>query len=213
DTEEGQINNQFSLPSQAYASLSNEHTFQVSDTQIYGSRLINETRFQYNRENNTQNPQNTNPAVSVLGNFLGGGNSEGTLNDTENNYEIQNYTSLIHGNHTMKFGARIRATHETDYSTSQFNGTFVFPSFSAFQSSTPSQFTVAQGPSSASNIAPTISVNYYDVEPYFQDDWRVRPNVTISYGLRFESQNAINDRADWAPRLGFAWGVGGRHSA
>src|SRR5581483_137869 len=34
-----------------------------------------------------------------------------------------------------------------------------------------------------------------------------------SYGLRFESQNAINDRADWAPRLGFAWGVGGRHSA
>ena len=213
DTEEGQINNQFSLPSQAYASLSNEHTLQVSDTQIYGSKIINETRFQYNRENNTQSPQDTNPAVSVLGNFLGGGNSEGTLNDTENNYEIQNYTSLIHGNHTVKFGARIRATHEADYSTSQFNGTFVFPSFSAFQSDTPSQFTVTQGPASAPNVAPTISVNYYDVEPYFQDDWRIRPNITLSYGLRFESQNAINDRADWAPRLGFAWGVGGRHSA
>jgi hypothetical protein len=213
DTESGQINNQFSLPSQSYASQSNEHTIQVSDTQVIGSKIINETRFQYNRENNTQNPLNTNPAVSVLGNFLGGGNSEGTLNDTANNYEIQNYTSLIHANHTMKFGARVRATHQTDFSTSQFNGTFVFPSFSAFQSGIPSQFTVAQGLASSPNVAPTISVNYYDVEPYFQDDWRVRPNITLSYGLRFETQNAIHDHADWAPRLGFAWGVGGAHHA
>ncbi len=213
DTESGQTNNQFSLPTQAYASLSNEHTLQVSDTQVFGSKIVNETRFQYNRENNTQNPQNTFPAVSVLGNFLGGGNSEGTLNDTENNYEIQNYTSLIHGNHTIKFGARIRATHETDYSTSQFNGTFVFSSFSAFQQGTPSQLNITQGLASSPNAAPTISVNYYDVEPYFQDDWRVRPNITLSYGLRFETQNAIHDHADWAPRLGFAWGVGGAHSA
>jgi hypothetical protein len=53
-------------------------------------------------------------------------------------------------------------------------------------------------------------VTYYDVEPYVQDDWRVRSNITLSYGLRFESQNAIHDHGDWAPRLGFAWGVGGR---
>ena len=45
---------------------------------------------------------------------------------------------------------------------------------------------------------------------YVQDDWRIRPNITISSGLRFEAQNAIPDHGDWAPRLGFAWGVGGR---
>ena len=32
--------------------------------------------------------------------------------------------------------------------------------------------------------------------------------MTASYGLRFESQNAISDHADWAPRLGLAWGLG-----
>jgi hypothetical protein len=32
----------------------------------------------------------------------------------------------------------------------------------------------------------------------------------LSSGLRFEAQNAIHDHADWAPRFGFAWGVGGR---
>ena len=206
DTQNGQLDNQFSLPTQAYQSQSNEHTIQISDTQIFGSKIVNETRFQFNHDNNTQSPQDTNPAVSVLGNFLAGGNSEGNLNDTENSYEFQNYTSLIHGNHTMKFGARIRDTHQTDYSTSQFNGTFVFPTTAAYLAPTPSQLKITQG-------APQATVNYYDLEPYMQDDWRVRPNITLSLGLRFESQNAIHDRADWAPRLGFAWGVGGAHGA
>jgi hypothetical protein len=48
-----------------------------------------------------------------------------------------------------------------------------------------------------------------DVGPFIQDDWKVRPNLTLSYGLRFETQNHIKDHMDWAPRLGLAWGLGG----
>ena len=203
DTETGNLTNQFSLPTQAYYSKSTEDTVQISDTQVFGAKIVNETRFQYNRDNNVQTPQSTDPAVSVLGNFLGGGNSEGNLNDLQNSYEVQNYTSLIHGNHTMKFGARVRATHDSDYSTAGFNGEFIFPSFSAYLKSAPTQLSETTG-------SPNAAVNYYDVEPYFQDDWRVRPNITLSLGLRFETQNAIHDHNDWAPRLGFAWGVGGR---
>jgi len=203
DTETGNLTNQFSLPTQAYYSKSTEDTVQISDTQVFGTKIVNELRFQYNRDNNVQTPQSTDPAVSVLGNFLGGGNSEGNLNDLQNSYEVQNYTSLIHGNHTMKFGARVRATHDSDYSSAGFNGEFIFPSFSAYLSSKPSQLSQTTG-------SPTAAVNYYDVEPYFQDDWRVHPNITVSLGLRYETQNAIHDHNDWAPRLGFAWGVGGR---
>ena len=43
---------------------------------------------------------------------------------------------------------------------------------------------------------------------YVSDDWKVRPNSTLSYGLRFETQNYIHDRADWAPRFGIAYGLG-----
>jgi hypothetical protein len=56
---------------------------------------------------------------------------------------------------------------------------------------------------------PTVRVNWSDAGLYAQDDWRVRPNLTLSYGLRFETQNNISDHADFAPRLGIAWGIGG----
>jgi hypothetical protein len=57
--------------------------------------------------------------------------------------------------------------------------------------------------------SPTVRVNWFDAGLYAQDDWRVRPNLTLSYGLRFETQNNISDHTDFAPRLGIAWGVGG----
>jgi hypothetical protein len=37
--------------------------------------------------------------------------------------------------------------------------------------------------------------------------------MTASFGLRFETQNGIKDHGDWAPRIGFAWGLGGKKNA
>src|SRR5258707_2737585 len=37
--------------------------------------------------------------------------------------------------------------------------------------------------------------------------------MTLSYGLRYETQNGIGDHGDWAPRIGFAWGLGGKKDA
>ncbi len=56
---------------------------------------------------------------------------------------------------------------------------------------------------------PEASVSQTDFGPFIQDDWRLRPNFTLSLGLRYETQTNIHDRTDFAPRIGFAWSPGG----
>ena len=48
----------------------------------------------------------------------------------------------------------------------------------------------------------------FDAGAFFQDDFKVSPNLTVSYGLRYEAQNRIADHDDWAPRVSLAWAPG-----
>jgi hypothetical protein len=53
----------------------------------------------------------------------------------------------------------------------------------------------------------TIGARETDVGLYAEDDWKAKPNLTISYGIRFEAQNAINSAHDFAPRVSLAYGI------
>lgn len=55
---------------------------------------------------------------------------------------------------------------------------------------------------------PRISAGQLDVGAFVGDDWRVRPNLTLSLGLRYETQTNIHDWRDIAPRVGIAWAPG-----
>jgi hypothetical protein len=67
----------------------------------------------------------------------------------------------------------------------------------------PSKYSVSTG-------NPYIDFYQMDFGPFIQDDWRVRPNLTVSLGLRWESQTNVPDHSDWAPRVGFAWSPGSK---
>ncbi len=67
-----------------------------------------------------------------------------------------------------------------------------------------SQLSLTQG-------RPLVENTYADNGLYAEDEWRVRPNVTLDYGLRFETQTGIQHHADFAPRLSIAWGLGGKN--
>lgn len=55
---------------------------------------------------------------------------------------------------------------------------------------------------------PGISANQADIGAFFGDEWRIRPNLILSPGLRYEWQTNINDGRDFAPRVGFSWRPG-----
>jgi hypothetical protein len=242
-----------SLLSRAYHALDTDHTVQLIETAVLSPKVINETHFQLYHTNANQTENSDLPALIVAGAFNGGGAQVGRYSDTENHYELQNYTTYSGGAHTWKFGARVRAVTINNFSPQNFGGTYSFngtyapildannqpvapgvtceaadpnpadctqlQSIQVYQRTLvlqqmglsplaiqqlgagPSQFTISQG-------TPLVNVNQVDVGAFVGDDWRVKPNLTLSLGLRFETQTNIHDWHDWAPRIGFAWAPG-----
>ena len=192
----------FALPTQAYNVANSENTLQLSDTQVLGTNVVNETRFQYVRDSDNQVAQNTDATETVQGAFTGGGNNAGIVRDDQNRFELQNDTIVSKGAHSINAGARLRFTMDSSYSTTGFNGQYIYSSLDAYKANTPTEYSVTAGTA-------TAGINYFDAGVFFQDDYKARPNLTISYGLRYESQNGIGDHADLAPRLSFAWAPSG----
>jgi len=192
----------FSTPSTGYNDSSTEHTVQLVDTQVISSKIVNETRFQFQRDDSTQTVLSSLPSIAVNGAFQTGGSNSGNMESTSDHYELQNYTSIVAGAHLVKFGGRLRISSASTTSNSNANGTFTYVDFPHYLTSSASQF--SQNVINQPNISDTLA----DLGLYFQDDWRIRPNMTFSYGLRYETQNDISDHHDFAPRLGFSWGLG-----
>jgi hypothetical protein len=59
---------------------------------------------------------------------------------------------------------------------------------------------------------PETKVSQWDFGGFIQDDWKLRPNFTLSLGLRYENQKNIDSNFNFGPRIGFAWSPGGQQS-
>ncbi len=231
--------------SEEYNSTGNAQNLMVTETSILNPKVVNETRFQFTR-NISSAVGNLLPSLNVAGEFTTGGNGVGNRFTIGKHFELQNYTSISHNTHTLRFGVRVRRESDQDQNFTGFNGQFSFtggnePVLGAgntiltdssgnpvLQSITSLQqyirnlqlqqagFTAAQiqqlggGPSRYTVQAglPYISMDRWDAGPFIQDDYRAKPNLTISLGLRYEVQTLVSDHRDIAPRFGLAWAPG-----
>ena len=203
----------FDLISRGYHAQVVYNTVQGIFTTIHGT-TVNETRFQYFRSLNQSNAATIAPVIQVSGAFTGGGATTSNGSDTQNNDEFQNFTSQVRGKHFLRYGVRVRRADDNNISPANFNGTFIFagsPGISSIEQyrltllneAQPSEFTISAG-------IPGLDVHQWDAALSFADDWRVRPNFTLSLGLRYEAQTNIHDRTDFAPRLSAAWAPGAK---
>jgi hypothetical protein len=224
------------------------HTVQAMETAAIGSNFLNQARFQFYRLGTFILPNTAAPEIQVLGAFNGGGAQSGPLADTQNNFEIQNYTTITRRAHTVHFGIRLRTGTEAQQSEQGFGGTFTFggglgPMLNAnhqpvldssgnpvliplqsidryqrtllFQQLGYSPALIRSLGGGATQFAmdagtPLVSGSQSDIGVFVGDEWRVRRNLTLSPGLRYEWQTGIHDWRDFAPRLGLAWQPGAK---
>jgi hypothetical protein len=235
----------FSLPSRAYDTEQTEQSIQFTETSIINKTIVNETRFQFEKNRSAQNADNSIFTLEVQDAFTGGGSQVGQSHTDENEWELVNNTTFAKGAHSFKFGGRLRSINLTQFSPQNFGGTYTFfggddgPKLDANDNPTAGTEPISSierfrrtevfldKPLSGAEIRalgggasqfrlsagnPETKVSQWDFGGFFQDDWRVRPNLTLSLGLRYENQKNIDSNLNFAPRLGFAWSPGGQQS-
>jgi hypothetical protein len=102
------------------------NTFQASEIATIGDHTVNEARFQFYRIASSTLPNNPGGEIQVLGAFNAGGSQLGPVRDVQNNYEFQDYATILHKAHTLHFGVRVRETGDSNLSQANFGGTFTF---------------------------------------------------------------------------------------
>ena len=115
------------------------------------------------------------------------------------NYSLSFIDNLtwIRGNHNFKFGVEIRPEH---VKTAFFGGTtYSFANIQAFLADAPSQVafngdTAGLSPFTGKSGFSKMNQTFYI--GYFQDEWKIQPNVTINYGLRYEYYSPLHEEND-----------------
>ena len=136
------------------------------------------------------------PFISVSGGFVIGNNFEGELPQVGNTFHWADSLSKVVGKHSFKFGADVRRQRFDQTLFYDVNGDFTFSDavsnsvgfdnpFPSFLLGIPDSYT--QGSAQTENVRSTA------LYLFVQDSWKLRPSLTLNYGLRWELNTPMAD--------------------
>ncbi len=218
------------------------------DTWTIGNNKVNEFRFQYARRGlsyfyNTKIPGGSDPAVNIPGFAYFGREPYSYIQRVEQRYQFTDNFSWTIGRHNTKFGADVNYLPLTATFTVNYGGVYDFGSFSSaalgftspipgtpfpdlspvqsYGAGLPGDFIQGLG-------SPSDSFKNIPIGAFWQDSWRVSPNVTLNYGVRYDveippkfkppqglalpayqllglQKGIQTDKNNIQPRIGLAW--------
>ena len=189
----------------ASAGLDNaDHTIAVSNILTLSPRTVNETRGQYTHSDLLALPADlAGPAVSIAGVATFGRLSGSPAGRRNHLYEIVNNLSHQSGAHAFRAGANFLYNDTTITFPRSVRGSYAFSSLANFLTGTYNNLGFTQ--TFGNTVVPQTNPN---AGFYIQDEWKVRPSLTLNAGLRYELQflqNIATDKNNVSPRAGFAW--------
>jgi hypothetical protein len=188
----------FVLPEAATNSDQWEREWVFNDRRTISPHLLFQFQVLVGWEHHATTSVNSAQKIVVQDAFTSGGAQTDVLG-VEHNVQISAVTSWTHAKHLVKFGLNVPDLSLRDVMNhSNFGSTYYFTSLSDYQAKTPYAFRQQQG---------TGTVSYWDdqLAGFVQDEYRFRPNLSFSVGLRYNWQNHLLDYAQFAPRFAFAY--------
>jgi hypothetical protein len=217
-------------------------TLSGSLTSTISSGIVNVARAAYARDNEPGLANSINPEATVrqggVTDLIVGRNFFSPRFTNIHRGEVGDTLSLTHGRHTIKTGMNFLVDKIANFFPGNFSGAYIFNSLEGFGcnlngggaacfTGPDASDTFAQAFAGAGTTGPTTNPNLQEYSAFAQDEWRVRNDVTLNFGLRYDldliAQPSVlnpsaslaaagiftnkihNDHADFGPRLGIAW--------
>lgn len=216
------------LPEQGSTNQQEVREFNVGETSVLSLRWANEVNFQgrAGSQDNIPDTPNT-PQVYVQGTLRTGGSTS----DSHTQFRNYNFDDLLMytGNAwNIRTGYAGSYSRNDSESRTNFNGTFTFstlydycgavdPNFLQVGCQAERDRVLALDPTAVPEPAtkyevnqgdPILNTSQFQSATFLQTDWRARPELTLSFGVRYEWQTNLEDHNNIDPRFGWAYALG-----
>ena len=179
--------------------------FTLNETHTFGTNVVNEARAGFNRFSSRSTPNaQLNPAdygilngvnqpiglpqINIAGGALNfGGPVAQPSGRGDTTFVVADTVSWLHGGHSLKLGGEYRQFLNNNFR--QVTGSFSFPTVAAFVAGTANSFSVTLG-------SQTSSIAQGALGSFVQDNYKLRPDLTLELGFRYEWNMTPSERYD-----------------
>jgi len=194
------------------AKNNNTVAYNVTDNHVFGASTVNQLRAQWSQYKPSFQAANPLDPVVLVGfrspetnsvqTLIAGNSTTSTSQNfadsrNETRWQVQDAVTHLWGSHTIKIGADVQNVVSKVFGLGDATGTFNFGSVQQYSNNQVTRYRQNFG------TAQDVENTYYGV--FFNDEFKPASNVTVSAGLRYERETAVEDDNNFGPRLGVAW--------